>query len=460
MKKILALAPLVLTVSLSIFLSTGMAFPVEANQANQANLVTPADWPLFQHNPSHTGQATPSQRIAQPVIRWKQPVGIAGWLNYPLIADGQVFISSSGYLWQIPDYEAGNESDSLLTDGVYAFDLKTGTRNWYAPGKADVSGIAYENGRLFATGDEGAVWALDARSGELKWRQELGAETYQVLVHQQVVYVGNAEGVFFALDAQTGKIRWKTALKGSIRAGAALQGDRLVVGTTSGKVYGLSLKGKIRWEQDLLKLYPEYVEEQYAPSMEVYASATLYKNSAIIGFARDTLYPTPALVSFDLLTGKLLWKAESDGERTQWGNIRTSPVLYKDYLIYAEPYSNDAVAVNAQTGKALGSTAIGVPMLPQWASPALSGSTVILPRHDGGLYTLDAEKGDPGWALYIGEPRLAGSKFPEGIATGGGATYSHPTIGDAVFSSPAISKQGHILVAAGGYLYCIGDKSW
>lgn len=418
------------------------------------------DWPMFQQNVGHTGQTFPSRSVQNPVIRWKQPVGVAGWLNSPLIADGQVFISSSGYLWQIPDYEAGNESDSLLTDGVYAFDLKTGERNWYAPAQADVSGIAYENGLIFATGDEGAVWALDARSGELKWRQNLGSETYQVLVHKQVVYLGNAQGQFFALDAQTGKIRWKTALKGSIRAGAALQGDHLVVGTTQGKIYGLNLKGKIRWEKDLIQFYPEYINDPYTTAIEIYAAPTLYKNSAIIGFARDTLYPTPALIRLDLLTGQLIWKAESDGERNNWGNIRTSPVLYKQYLIYAEPYSNDIAAINAETGKALGTTSVGVPMLPQWASPALSGSTVIVPRHDGGLYSLDAEKGEPGWSFYIGEPKLAGIKFPEGITTGGGATYSHPTIGDAVFSSPAISKMGYILVAAGGYLYCIGDQSW
>ncbi|MGE3727470.1 MAG: PQQ-binding-like beta-propeller repeat protein [Candidatus Sericytochromatia bacterium] len=262
------------------------------------------DWPLFQQNVGHTGQTFPSRSVQNPAIRWKQPVGVAGWLNSPLIADGQVFISSSGYLWQIPDYEAGNESDSLLTDGVYAFDLKTGERNWYAPAQADVSGIAFENGLIFATGDEGAVWALDARSGELKWRQNLGSETYQVLVHKQVVYLGNSQGQFFALDAQTGKIRWKTALKGSIRAGAALQGDRLVVGTTQGKIYGLNLKGKIRWEKDLVQFYPEYINDQYTTAIEIYASPTLYKNSAIIGFARDTLYPTPALIRLDLLTGQ------------------------------------------------------------------------------------------------------------------------------------------------------------
>lgn len=423
-------------------------------------LASEPDWPLFQQNISHTGQANPSRSVNNPIIRWKQPIGVAGWLNSPLIAEGQVFISSSGYLWQMPDYDPNNESDSLKTDGIYAFDLVTGERNWYAPAQADVSGLAYDKGLIFATGDEGAIWAVDARSGEIRWRQNVGAETYQVMVHQQVVYVGNEQGMLFALDAPSGKIRWKTQLKGSIRAGVTVQGDRLIVGTTAGKIYGLNLKGKIRWEQDVLALYPEYVTEQYVTQTEIYATPTLYKNSVILGFARDTLYPTPALIRLNVATGKLIWKAESDGERNDWGNIRTSPVLYKNLLIYAEPYSNEVIAINADTGKALGSTSVGVPMLPQWASPALSGATVIIPRHDGGLYSIDAEKGKPGWALYIGEPHLAGSKFPDGIATGGGATYSHPTIGDAVFSSPAISKQGYIFVAAGGYLYCIGDQSW
>jgi outer membrane protein assembly factor BamB len=430
----------------------GLTFPVSAQTT---------DWPMFQNNPAHTGQGTNSRTVKNPVIRWKQPVGVAGWLNSPIIADGQVFIGSSGYLWQIPDYDEGNESESLITDGVYAFDLKTGKKNWYAPAWNDVNAVAYDKNRVFATGDEGAIWAINAQTGEEIWKQKLGAETYQLLVHNNRVYVGTAKGLFTALDATTGKILWQVNLKGSIRAGAALKEDILVLGTTEGHVYGINLNGKIRWEKNIQKLYSEYQDEQYPVAIEVYASATIYQNKAIISFARDTLYPTPAMVALDYKTGKLIWKAENDGQRAEWGNIRTSPALYKNILIYAEPYSNDLIAINADTGKALGSQGLGVSMFPQWPSPALSGSLVIIPRHDGGLYSLTADKGKPDWEFYIGEPHLAGKNFPEGIASGGGgSTFSHPNIGDAVFTSPAISEQGYILVAAAGYLYCIGDQSW
>ncbi|PIQ28706.1 hypothetical protein COW36_11935 [bacterium (Candidatus Blackallbacteria) CG17_big_fil_post_rev_8_21_14_2_50_48_46] len=432
-------------------LSLALSLPLQAAEA---------DWPMFQKDPQHTGQSKVSRSVKDPVIRWKMPVGVSGWLNSPLIADQKVFIGSSGYLWQMPDFEEGNESESLKTDGVYAFDLKSGKALWYAPAGNDVNGIAYDQDTVYATGDEGAVWALEAGSGTQKWKTALGSTTYQLLVHQGVVYSGNNQGQFFALDAKSGKILWKTQLEGAIRAGAALAEDRLILGTTAGKVYALSLKGKIRWQQDIQKLYPEYSQGEYKTPVEVYASATIYKQSAIIGFARDTLYPTPALLAFDIRTGKQLWQGDANNDRSNWGNIRTSPVLYKDLLIYAEPYSNEVIAIRADTGKALGSTALGFEMFPQWASPALSGELVIIPRHDGGLYSLSAAKGKPAWSLYIGEPNLAGKKFPEGITSGGGATYTHPNIGDAVFSSPAISNQGEILIAAGGYLYCIVDASW
>lgn len=302
--------------------------------------------------------------------------------------------------------------------------------------------------------------ALDARSGQLKWRRELGAACYQLLVHAGVVYTGDEKGRFYALDAKTGKILWQVQLQGAIRAGAALAHNQLILGTTAGQVYSLSLKGKIRWQQDIQKLYPEYSQGEVKTPIEVYAAATIYQQTAIVGFARDTLYPEPALISFDLNSGKLVWKGSSGGDRNNWGNIRTSPVLYRDLLIYAEPYSNEIVAIRAQTGQALGSTSLGIEMFPQWASPALSGDLLVIPRHDGGLYTLSADQGEPAWALYIGEPHLAGKKFPEGLSSGGGATYTHPNIGDAVFSSPAISAGGEILVAAGGYLYCISDENW
>lgn len=423
-----------------------------------ATPVPAADWPLFQKDPQHTGQAYPQRMIQKPVIRWKQPVGIAGWLNYPLIAEGMVYISSSGYLWQGADADFSKHDQDHPADGVYAFDLRTGTRRWYAPAYNDVNGIAWDQGLVLATGDEGAVWALDARTGQLKWRKNLGASTYQLLVHQGVAYTGDEQGRFYALDVASGKILWQLQLQGAIRAGAALAQDHLILGTTAGQVYSLSLKGKIRWQRAIQTFYPQYVQDK--TPIAVYASATIYQKTAILGFARDSYYAEPALISLDLDKGQLVWTAQSAGKRENWGNIRTSPVLYGDLLIYAEPYSNEIVAISAQTGQVLGSIAQGVEMFPQWASPALSGDLVVIPRHDGGLYALDADRGRPMWAFYIGEPHLAGPQFPEGIASGGGATYTHPTIGDAIFSSPAISAEGEILVAAGGYLYCISDESW
>lgn len=125
-------------------------------------------------------------------------------------------------------------------------------------------------------------------------------------------------------------------------------------------------------------------------------------------------------------------------------------------LVYAEPYSNDIIQVDAATGTISRITAMGAPMFPQWSSPAVSGQVIYQPRFDGGLYALQAGSGQPLWQFYIGEPHLAGPDFPLGVLEQ--QSEWTPQIGDAVYSSPALAADGRILIAAGGYLYCIGEK--
>lgn len=441
-----------MTKKLLLALTALLALSPAALALSPAALASP-EWPTFKFDPARQGSAPGRHAIRKPKLLWKAPVGIAGWLNSPVIADGTVFVGSGGYLWNLPDH--ADYADTTPTDGVYAFDLDTGVRKWFTPAENDVNSVALVDGKLIATGDEGAIWALDPASGRRLWQTRLEGAGFQLLPHGKQVLVGDSEGQLAWVDAASGQIAARTRLDGAIRAGASSDGKNIYTATTRGSVYAFDARGHMKWRQSLQDLYPEHAGSEGA--LAIYAAPTLYKDLVVLGFARDSYYESPALLALEARSGKLRWKSQPFEGKSEWGNVRTSPAIYRDRLIYAEPYSNVVVAINGDTGKAEGGSAVGAPMFPQWSSPAIAENIAYVPRFDGGLYALDAGNGQPIWSFYLGIPSRAGSEFPPEFADLQDPEWK-PLIGDAIYASPALAADGRILIPAAGFLYCIGEE--
>lgn len=410
-----------------------------------------ADWPTFQASPARTGSVQ-ARTITNPTVLWATEVGTQTWLNNPVILGNRVFVGSSGSRWNRPD-------DS---DGVYCLDLASGHILWFTPAKDDVNGVAYGEGLIVATGDEGAVWALEADSGKIRWRQRpsIGKMYTNPLVVGGLAVVGNARGVLYAFDLRTGTPKWQKRLTGAIRGGASSDGATIYAGSTRGDLVALGLDGAQRWRISLLR--PSFDGQSEEPA-EIYAAPTVVGDLLVIGFARDTYYDKPALVGVDRETGAVRWRASNPSKlEGGWGNIRSSPAIHKDLLIYGEPYSNRVVAVGVRDGRVKWSSAVGFPMFPHWPSPAVVGDMALVPRHDGGLYALEAATGHPLWSLYLGDSAQAGTDFPTDIMPPDWQDCAwQPNVGRPIFASPAIAGNGLIVVGTDqGFLFCVGDTSW
>jgi len=412
-------------------------------------------WPMFQNNTKHTGQVD-RPVITKPKILWKAPVGITGWLNSPVIGQNKVFVPSSGTFWNFSDQGKTQGKIKVPGDGVLAFDLDTGKQSWFSSAQNDVNNIVLSGDKVIATGDEGAVWALNAETGEELWRTKIQGEGFQLLALDKQIVVGTGKGQIIWLNANNGSIKQRSQLDAAVRAGIAWDGEHFFTATTEGSIYCFDAQGELLWQKSIRTFYPELIDPNYPVRLEVYGAPSIYKDFVIIGFARDSYYETPALLALDRHNGKLRWKASAYASKSDWGNIRTSPAIYDHFLLYAEPYSNTIVALDADTGKGLGGQNFGAVMFPQWSSPALAGSTLYVPRFDGGLYALDAKNGDRLWQFYLGDPSLAGPKLPAALKQQDGGEWK-PKIGDAIYTSPALANDGRILIPVGGFLYCIGQ---
>ena len=109
-----------------------------------------------------------------------------------------------------------------LNTNVHAIDLVTGERRWLAPSDAPVfgpSGVAVDDGKVFANKAGWGIAAYDAETGKELWATPIlmngGAVNIQPTVADGKVLAATsslsqpgARGTLYALDQQTGDILW------------------------------------------------------------------------------------------------------------------------------------------------------------------------------------------------------------------------------------------------------------
>lgn len=412
--------------------------PLTEGPRRTCELPMTGDWSMFQANAARLG-AVSAPAIRNPEIVWMSPVGVQSWLNNPVISGNRVFVGSSGTTWNEPD----------TADGVYARDLNNGEAIWFRGFDNDVNGVAYASCVVVATSDDGTIRAMDASSGEEIWKHQAGAKVYtNPLILGEMVYVGDANGVVYALHLHTGKVRWTHALQSAIRGGMAGDTQHIYVSAQNGVVVALVAgTGERVWTSESLQPF------------EIYGVPTRLADRLLQGYVRDTGYQSPALTSFDLKMGHRGW----DGSNTLglsgiWGNIRSSPAVWNDVMIWGEPYSNRIIGGRTTTGEVIWNAPSGACFFPHYSSPAIASGTAYVGRTDGGLYAIDAATGNEVWSLYLGQVLKRGA-FPGELLDFGQSCEWEPGVGSSIFASPAVAADGTIVIGTTeGWLYAIRER--
>jgi outer membrane protein assembly factor BamB len=404
---------------------------------------TETHWITFQATPGRTG-CIDAPIIQNPVILWTARVGVQGWLNNPVIVEDTVFVGSAGSV----------QFESDADDGVYALDLATGTPRWFFAGSLDVNGVAVSDGVVVATGDEGLVWGIAAADGRALWTANLGAAVFtNPLIVDGKAVVGDGSGTISAFDLGTGRRQWRATVQGPVRGGAAFDGERIFVVSEEREAVALDLQGTVLWRQTLTARTGE------GEQMRVFAAPTVAGDVLVISLVREDIFGEPALMALDRQTGEVRWRAtDAAGIKSEWGNVRSSPAVVGDLLVYGEPYSDRLVALGVDDGRTRWSAEVGPLCYPHWSSPAVVSGQVILPRFDGGLYAVDVATKTRVWSIYLGQQALQG-EFPADFDS----EYCQwqPRAGASVIASPAVADNGVVVVGTlEGYLMAVGDAGW
>ncbi|MDB5322041.1 MAG: WD40-like repeat [Phycisphaerales bacterium] len=149
-------------------------------------------------------------------------------ISSPAVGEGKVFVTTN--------------------DGVlHAFDTVSGEVAWEFDGKrVGYSSPLFHEGKVYcAIGDERKVFCWDAKDGTKIWESKVIGVIYDssFVFAGGRVFIGSVDGAFNAIEADTGKVAWRYRLgMGHVFASPAADGERVYIGSLSGRVTALPVK--------------------------------------------------------------------------------------------------------------------------------------------------------------------------------------------------------------------------
>ena len=198
-----------------------------------------ADWSMYQKNIERTS-VSDYPEITTPKILWKTEIGIQGYLNNSIVVSEKVYVGSTGLLH--------NEADRK--DGIYCLNAGNGQILWHYKTPNDACGVAYDDGMIISTGDDGYLRGINAETGKQVWEMNRRGPLYsQPLIIAGKAFIGDASGSVIAVESATGKLVWQAKVTdANVRGGLSADGKNLYVAFVDGTVASLGMDGKINWQ--------------------------------------------------------------------------------------------------------------------------------------------------------------------------------------------------------------------
>ncbi len=333
-------------------------------------------WPMFRHDPAHTGYTNSTAPTTAPVVLWsfQTTSGIGG---SPAVADGYVYVTSGSYL--------------------HCLNASTGTQIWATLG---TSSPAVYNGLVY-TGLHGGT-AYYTSTGEIVWNAQTDSNAYSPVVVDGVVYIENG-ALLCAYNASTGELIWGRG-SGDSSSPPVVANGYVYCGRSDVRAFNVSTGAEI-WQ---------YTPDQQSTQSYREGSPAVSGGYLYTGLL-DSFY------CFDALTGTKMWNYTK-------GALSSSPAIADGY-VYFGGHDSNVYALNASTGQKIWNYTTGYLVD---SSPAVAGGVVYVGSGDGNLYALNSSTGTKLWNFTL-QPFLDEKGFDRYMfaspAIAGGVIYMGSTDG-------------------------------
>ncbi|HEY0302994.1 MAG TPA: PQQ-binding-like beta-propeller repeat protein [Rhizomicrobium sp.] len=325
---------------------------------------------------------------------WPEPGGYASNAMYHLEAPGPL-----RPVWQ-QDAGKGSDRDSRLTAApvigagriyvldsqahVFAFDAATGNPLWdrtIAPEGTDTTlifglfgedttvdptkgaggGVAYDDGKVFATSGFGEVIALDARTGKQLWRQNLGVPIVNApAANGGRIFVSTQENHFYALAQSDGRRLWDhqgiSESAGILEStSAAVSGEYVMAPYSSGEVYALRVQnGRPAWNDMLTHSGVATALSE----LDDIAGRPVVDRDVVFAISHSGI-----MAAISLNSGDRLWSRDIGGIQTPWAA--------GDY-VYVLTSDQQVICLTRKEGKVK-----WIHQLQRWDSPESRSGAIV-----------------------------------------------------------------------------------
>jgi len=220
-------------------------------------------WPMFHHDPSHTGTSNSTAPTTNNTL-WTYTTGsgvgsspaVVGDMVYIGSGDGNVYCLNAGtgaLVWNYTTVRGtvGNAvfSSPAVVGGlvyvgsqcyVYCLNAASGALVWYyTTGGSVLSSPAVVGGLVYVGSYDDNVYCLNATNGAFVWSYTI--ESNEVWSSPAVVgglvYVGSYGGYVYCLNATTGALVWRYTTGGYVDSSPAVVNGVVYIGSENGKIY-------------------------------------------------------------------------------------------------------------------------------------------------------------------------------------------------------------------------------
>jgi outer membrane protein assembly factor BamB len=293
-------------------------------------------WPMFHHDPTHTGYSTSTGPSTNNTL-WTYNTGSG--VDSPSVVGGFVYVGSD--------------------DGqVYCLNAITGALVWnYTTGAEVESSPAVVGGLVYVGSDDDNVYCLNATNGALVWNYTTGSwvESSPAVVGG-FVYVGSDDCSTYCLNATSGAFVWSYRTGGYVGSSPAVAGGLVYVGSEDNSTYCLNAtSGAFVWS---------YRTGGYVDSSPAVAGGLVY-----VGSDDCSTY------CLNATSGAFVWSYT-----TGYAWISSPAVV--GGLVYVGSVDCSTYCLNAATGAPVWS----YPTIGGWSSPAVVNGVVYVESQDGNIY--------------------------------------------------------------------------
>nr|WP_183933939.1 PQQ-like beta-propeller repeat protein [Sphingomicrobium lutaoense] len=280
---------------------------------------------------------------------------------------------------------------------VRAFDAKTGAQAWmlnFGGGQGNASslyggGLAFGNGRIYATNGLGQVGAIDPVSGSLVWQvKPVGPLRGAPSVSGDTVYVTSQDNQIIALNAANGETRWNQAatleVAGVFGASSpAVARGTVVAGFSSGELNAYRYEnGRLVWSDTLARTS---ISRSVSSISDVDADPVI-DNGQVIAIGQGG-----RMVALDLLSGQRIWELNMAGIATPWVAGEWVFVVNDDAQLMAISRATGRVRWINQLPAFRNAKKRRDPI--NYVGPVLAGDRLIVAGSNGALITINPNDG-------------------------------------------------------------------